>query len=45
MALKFNFVRDQIFGKAKSQVMSQTRGLYPAPLKILEVHKYFLKSD
>lgn len=37
MALKFNFVRDQIFGKAKKQVLSQTRGLYPAPLKILEV--------
>jgi hypothetical protein len=31
------FVRDQIFKKAKSTVMGQTKGLYPAPLKILEV--------
>ncbi|XP_001605350.2 trifunctional enzyme subunit alpha, mitochondrial [Nasonia vitripennis] len=31
------FVKDQIFKKAKAQVMKQTNGLYPAPLKILEV--------
>ncbi|KAI4502124.1 hypothetical protein M0802_002806 [Mischocyttarus mexicanus] len=36
-ALTFEFVKDQIFKKAKAQVMKLTGGLYPAPLKILEV--------
>lgn len=36
-ALTIEFVKDQIFKKAKQQVMKQTNGLYPAPLKILEV--------
>ncbi|GIY33758.1 trifunctional enzyme subunit alpha, mitochondrial [Caerostris darwini] len=36
-ALSFKFVRDQIFSRAKQQVMKQTNGLYPAPLRILEV--------
>lgn len=36
-ALKFNWVKDQIFNRAKGQVMKLTGGLYPAPLKILEV--------
>ncbi|KAJ9594592.1 hypothetical protein L9F63_027423, partial [Diploptera punctata] len=36
-ALTFNWVRDQIFGRAKKQVMKLSGGLYPAPLKILEV--------
>ncbi|KAL7298695.1 hypothetical protein TKK_0008454 [Trichogramma kaykai] len=36
-ALSIEFVKDQIFKKAKAQVMKQTNGLYPAPLKILEV--------
>lgn len=36
-ALKINFVKDKIFEKAKGQVMKQTKGMYPAPLKILEV--------
>lgn len=35
--LSINFVKDQIFKKAKAQVMKITNGLYPAPLKILEV--------
>lgn len=35
--LSINFVKDQIFKKAKGQVMKMTNGLYPAPLKILEV--------
>lgn len=35
--LSFNFVKDLIFKKAKAQVMKATGGLYPAPLKILEV--------
>ena len=33
----FGFVRDQVFNQAKAGVMKQTHGLYPAPLKILEV--------
>ncbi|KAL6424816.1 hypothetical protein ACFW04_010029 [Cataglyphis niger] len=36
-ALSFNFVKDLMFKKAKAQVMKATGGLYPAPLKILEV--------
>ncbi|XP_051164613.1 trifunctional enzyme subunit alpha, mitochondrial [Leptopilina boulardi] len=36
-ALSFEFVKDQVFKKAKAQVMKLTGGLYPAPLKILEV--------
>lgn len=34
-ALQINWVRDQIFGKAKKQVLKLTGGLYPAPLKVL----------
>ncbi|ODN04707.1 Trifunctional enzyme subunit alpha, mitochondrial [Orchesella cincta] len=36
-ALKFQFVKNKVFEKAKGQVMKQTKGVYPAPLKILEV--------
>lgn len=36
-ALQYNWVKDQIFGKAKAQVMKMSGGLYPAPLKILDV--------
>ncbi|EFA04382.1 Trifunctional enzyme subunit alpha, mitochondrial-like Protein [Tribolium castaneum] len=36
-ALQYNWVKDQIFGKAKAQVMKMSGGLYPAPLRILEV--------
>ncbi|RZB49918.1 trifunctional enzyme subunit alpha, mitochondrial, partial [Asbolus verrucosus] len=36
-ALQYNWVKDQVFGKAKAQVMKMSGGLYPAPLKILEV--------
>lgn len=36
-ALQYDFVKDKIFGKAKEQVMKMTGGLYPAPLRILEV--------
>lgn len=35
--LKYDFVKDYIFNKAKDQVMKLTNGVYPAPLKILEV--------
>jgi len=36
---KLPFARDFVFNKAKAQVMKMTNGLYPAPLKILEVVK------
>ena len=36
-ALNYDFAKDFVFNKAKGQVMKQTNGLYPAPLKILEV--------
>lgn len=32
--LRYESVRNQIFGKAKAAVMKQTGGLYPAPLKV-----------
>lgn len=32
-----NFVKDQIFKKARQQVMKMSGGLYPAPLRILDV--------
>lgn len=36
-AMGLNFVKDFIFKKAHQQVMKASNGLYPAPLKILEV--------
>ena len=33
----YDFVKNIVFDKAKEQVMKQTNGLYPAPLRILEV--------
>ena len=36
-ALKIGFVKDKVFGKAREQVMKMSKGLYPAPLKILDV--------
>ncbi|KAL3199951.1 hypothetical protein MRX96_013434 [Rhipicephalus microplus] len=38
-ALQYELVRNMVFDKAKNQVMKMTQGLYPAPLKILEVVK------
>ncbi|KAG1671740.1 Trifunctional enzyme subunit alpha, mitochondrial [Nymphon striatum] len=35
--ISMKFVRDQIFKRARGQVMKMTGGLYPAPLKILDV--------
>lgn len=35
--MSYNVVKDQIFKKARAQVIKATGGLYPAPLKILEV--------
>lgn len=36
-AFSINWVKDKVFGKAREQVMKMTGGLYPAPLKILDV--------
>lgn len=36
-ALQYDAVKDFVFNKAKGTVMKATYGLYPAPLKILEV--------
>lgn len=33
-ALQYNWVKDQVFGKARQQVMKMSGGLYPAPLKV-----------
>lgn len=35
--LTFNWVRNQIFDRAKKQVLKLSGGLYPAPLRILDV--------
>ncbi|CAF3621431.1 unnamed protein product [Rotaria sp. Silwood1] len=39
-----SYVRNYIFQQAQKKVMSQTQGLYPAPLKILDVIKQTLES-
>ncbi|KAK0079886.1 hypothetical protein PV325_000664 [Microctonus aethiopoides] len=36
-AFGLDFVKNQVFQRSKAQVMKLTNGLYPAPLKILEV--------
>lgn len=33
----FEFVRNQIYKTVKGKVMKQSKGLYPAPLKIIDV--------
>ena len=35
--MQYEFGRNFVFNKAKGTVMKQTKGLYPAPLKIIEV--------
>lgn len=35
--LSIDFIKDKIFQKAKAQVMKASGGLYPAPLRILDV--------
>lgn len=34
-AFGLDFVKDQVFKKAKQQVMKMSNGLYPAPLKVI----------
>lgn len=36
-AFEIEMVRNYIFNQVKGKVLGQTKGLYPAPLKILEV--------
>uniref|UniRef100_A0A1Y1NJQ7 Trifunctional enzyme subunit alpha, mitochondrial n=1 Tax=Photinus pyralis TaxID=7054 RepID=A0A1Y1NJQ7_PHOPY len=36
-ALQYDWVRNKVFGKAKEQVIKLSGGLYPAPLKIVDV--------
>ena len=43
-AIGVKYGREYIFNKAKSQVMKMTNGLYPAPLKIIEVVKTGLEK-
>ena len=35
--MSYEMVRTQIYKTVKNKVMKQTKGLYPAPLKIIEV--------
>lgn len=35
--MSFPFVRNQIYKTVHGKVMKQSKGLYPAPLKIIEV--------
>lgn len=37
IAFGTTFVKNKVFETAKGKVMKQTKGLYPAPLKILDV--------
>lgn len=36
-ALSYEFIKDQIFKRVRNETMKKTGGLYPAPLKILDV--------
>lgn len=42
--LEFEFVRNFVFKQARAKVIGQTKGLYPAPLKILDVIKTGLEK-
>lgn len=42
--LSNSYVRNYVFDQATKKVMSQTQGLYPAPLKIIDVLKQTLES-
>jgi enoyl-CoA hydratase/long-chain 3-hydroxyacyl-CoA dehydrogenase len=37
LLLKYDIGKDFVFKKARESVMKMTNGLYPAPLKILQV--------
>ena len=37
MALQYDLVKDHVFEKAMAQVINASGGLYPSPLRIMEV--------
>ena len=37
--MSFELVRKQIYNTVQGKVMKQSKGLYPAPLKIIEVRR------
>ena len=39
-AIQYGWVKDQIFNKARGQVMKMSGGLYPAPLKVMYIFAY-----
>ncbi|XP_054432978.1 trifunctional enzyme subunit alpha, mitochondrial-like [Pteronotus mesoamericanus] len=43
-AMSIPFVRQQVYKKVEEQVQKQTKGLYPAPLKIIDVVKTGLEQ-
>jgi enoyl-CoA hydratase/long-chain 3-hydroxyacyl-CoA dehydrogenase len=43
-AFEYEYVSNMVFNKARAQVMGQTKGLYPAPLKIIDVIKVGLQQ-
>lgn len=43
-AMSIPFVRQQVYKKVEEQVRKQTKGLYPAPLKIIDVVKTGLEQ-
>ncbi|XP_048453152.1 trifunctional enzyme subunit alpha, mitochondrial isoform X2 [Rhincodon typus] len=43
-AFKFPVIREQVYKMVRKKVMAQTKGLYPAPLKIIEVVKTGLEQ-
>ncbi|XP_072419500.1 trifunctional enzyme subunit alpha, mitochondrial-like [Chiloscyllium punctatum] len=43
-AFKFPIIREQIYKMVRKKVMAQSKGLYPAPLKIIEVVKTGLEQ-
>ncbi|UYV72665.1 HADHA [Cordylochernes scorpioides] len=45
VALSISYIRNKIFESARGKVMKMTYGLYPSPLKILDVVKTGLESS
>lgn len=43
--MSYPVVRNQIYKTVHGKVMKQSKGLYPAPLKIVEVSKNFRRQS
>ncbi len=43
--MEYEFVRNYILNQAKAKVIATTKGLYPAPLKILDVNIFLIKLN